>query len=225
LKTAKSIVWGFVLLFVGVILCLNSLELLSFDIFFNGWWTLFIIVPSFIGLFSENNKLGSIIFLIIGILLLLSCQNILDFSLVKKLIAPIIIILIGLSLIFKNVFNNSINKSIKSINSNNQTKESCVAVFSGKDIKLDKEEFNGTTLNAIFGGIKIDLRNAIIKEDVVINCSAIFGGIDIYLPDNVKVKIKSNSVFGGVDNNNNNTDKDITVFIDATCIFGGIDIK
>ena len=167
------------------------------------------------------------IFLIIGILLLFSCQDIISFKLLGKLIIPIIIVIVGLSLIFKNIFNTNINNSIKKINSKSKPKEEYNAVFAGQKIKLDNEEFKGTSLNAIFGGIDIDLRDTIINEDIVITASAIFGGIDIFVPNNVNIKIKSNSVLGGVDNKNKNKtdDKNVTVYIDATCIFGGIDIK
>ena len=73
----------------------------------------------------------------------------------------------------------------------------------------------------------MDLREAKIKEDVVINTSSIFGGIDIYVPNNVKVKVKSTSIFGGVDNKKvkNNNDKDYVIYINANCLFGGVDIK
>ena len=82
-------------------------------------------------------------------------------------------------------------------------------------------------INAIFGGVKLDLKNAIIDQDVVINASAIFGGIDIYVPKNVKVKTKSVPIFGGVNNKANiSTDeKSHTIYINGTAVFGGIEIK
>ena len=227
MRKSKGIIWGLVLVIIGVVLGINSLGLFDFDIFFDGWWTLFIIIPSFIGLVTDDNKTGSLTCLIIGVLLLLACQDVIDFSLLGKLIVPIIIVMIGLSLIFKNIFNNSINKSIKNINSKSKPKEEYNAIFSSQNIRLDNEKFKGTSLNVVFGGINLDLRDTIIKEDVVITASAIFGGIDIFVPDNVSVKIKSNSILGGVDNKTKNKSekKDVTVYIDATCVFGGIDIK
>ena len=225
MKTGKNIIWGVILVILGVLLFLNAFDLFTFDIFFDGWWTLFIIIPSFIDLFTDDSKAGSVIFLAIGILLLLACQDIIDFTLVAKLIFPIIVVVIGLSLLFRNMFNKGINKSIEEINKESQSKEEYSAIFSGQDIRLDKDEFKGTTVNAIFGGVKLDLRDAVIKKDVVITGKAIFGGIDIYVPNDVKVQVKSNSVFGGVDNKVKNSEKGVTIFIDATCVFGGIDIK
>lgn len=226
MKTGRSIIWGVVLVIVGVLLGLNAFNLFDFDIFFDGWWTLFIIIPSFIGLFTDNDKTGSIIGMIIGVLLLLACQDIIDWSIVGKLILPIIIVMIGLSLLFKNMICTKISKSIEDINSKTKTDEEYRALFSGQDIKIDDDSFDGTTVKAIFGGVKLDLRKATIKEDVVIKCDAIFGGVDIILPDNVNVQIKSNSIFGGVDNKCVNKDENkVTVYIDATCAFGGVDIK
>ena len=225
MKTGKNIIWGIILVVIGVLLFLNVLGVFSFNIFFDGWWTLFIIVPSFIDLFTDDSKSASLVFLAIGILLLLACQNVIDFVLVAKLILPIIIVVIGLSLLFKNMFNKGINKSIAEINKESKPKEEYSAIFGAQDIKINKDEFKGTTVNAIFGGVKLDLRDATIKKDVVITGKAIFGGIDIYAPDNVNVEVKSNSVFGGVDNKNKNKDSKVTIYIDATCVFGGIDIK
>ena len=84
-----------------------------------------------------------------------------------------------------------------------------------------------TTLTAVFGGVKCDLRKAIINENQVINCSATFGGIDIYVPSDVQVKVSSTSIFGGVDNKykKDDSEKKKTVYIEATCIFGGVEVK
>ena len=225
MKTGRNIVWGIVLVVLGVLLGINALGIFDFDIFFDGWWTLFIIIPSFVGLFADDSRTSSIIFFIIGILLLLACQDIIDFILVGKLILPIIIVTIGLALLFKNMIYNNISKSIDKINKESKAKEEYSALFAGEDVRIGKEEFHGTSVKAIFGGIKLDLRDAIIKEDIVITCNAVFGGVDVYLPDNVKVEIKSNSIFGGVDNKNKYDGEGVTVYIDATCVFGGIDVK
>ena len=69
------------------------------------------------------------------------------------------------------------------------------------------------------------MRDAVIKEDVVISTCAIFGGIDVYLPDNVKVEVKPISVFGGTDNKHKSTNGKVTVFIDSVSVFGWVDIK
>lgn len=223
----KNILWGIVLVIIGVIVGLNALNITNINIFFNGWWTLFIIIPSLIGLLNEKDKTGNIIGLIIGVVLLLGVQNIIDFDLIWKLILPVIIIIVGLSLIFGNNLNKKINNEIKKINNKKGKNEEYCSTFSEQKIDFDDEEFKGASLTAVFGGITLDLRNAKINEDVVINTTSVFGGIDIYVPDNIKIKVKSTSIFGGVDNKKikNNNEKEHIIYINASCIFGGVDIK
>ena len=223
----KNILWGIVLVIIGVIVGLNALNITNINIFFNGWWTLFIIIPSLIGLLNEKDKTGNIIGLIIGVVLLLGVQNIIDFDLIWKLILPVIIIIVGLSLIFGNNLNKKINNEIKKINNKKGKNEEYCSTFSEQKIDFDDEEFKGVSLTAVFGGITLDLRKAKINEDVVINTTSVFGGIDIYVRDNIKIKVKSTSIFGGVDNkkNKNDNEKEHIIYINASCIFGGVDIK
>lgn len=202
--------------------------LTNINIFFDGWWTLFIIVPCFIGLFKEREKTGNIIGLLIGIALLLACQDILNFEIIWKLAFPAILVIIGLSLIFKDTINSEVNKEIKKLNENKTKDGGYCATFSGQNLNFDGEKFSGTDLTAVFGGIKCDLRNAIIEDDVVINVSSIFGGTEIYIPEDVKVKVKSTSIFGGVDEKKKNKIESAeahTIYINATCLFGGAEIK
>ena len=109
----RNILWGILFIFVGVIFGLNALEITNIDIFFDGWWTLFIIVPCFISLFKESDKTGSLIGILIGIALLLACQGILRFELIWKLMIPIILIIIGCSFIFKDAFKTKVNERVK----------------------------------------------------------------------------------------------------------------
>lgn len=227
MKNKTNILWGLIFIILGVILGSNALGLTDINIFFNGWWTLFIIVPSFIGLINDHEKTGNLIGLIIGVLLLLSCQNLFSFKILFKLIPPLVLVIIGLSLLFKDTFNREISREIYKLNKNVKNDEGYAATFSNQDVDMSNEEFKGTTLNAIFGGVKLDLTEAKIKNDVVINATSIFGGIKILAPNDVKVKVKSNALFGGVSNERKNTkdSKNVTIYVNATCLFGGVEIK
>lgn len=225
MKKTRNILWGIVLVTLGIIFGLNALEITNIDVFFDGWWTLFIIVPCFIDLFNDKDKIGNIIGLIIGIVLLLCSQDLFEFELVWKLMIPTILVIIGLSFIFKDAINSKVRKEIKKLNKN-ETNEYC-ATFGGQKVNFDNEEFKGCTLSAVFGGVDCDLRDTIIKEDTVINVCAVFGGVDIKVPKGVNIKVTSTPLFGGVTNKvKNSKEQDTkTIYINATCIFGGVDIK
>lgn len=227
MKKISKILWGIALIAIGGIFALNAFGITDIEVFFDGWWTLFIIVPCFIGIFSEREKTGNIIGLLIGVFLLLCCQNVLGFDMLWKLAIPAIIVIIGLKLIFNAIFGDKATKMIvESRQNGNDVKTGC-ATFSGQDMNFDGENFDGAEISAIFGGVKCDLRHAIIEKDCAITASAIFGGIDIYVPDNVNVKISSNSIFGGVSEKKHRPymENAVTLYINATCIFGGAEIK
>ena len=88
MKKTRNVLWGIIFVILGVIFGLNALEITDIDIFFDGWWTLFIIVPCFIGLFKESDVTGDLIGLLIGVVLLLCSQDLLEFEIVWKLMIP-----------------------------------------------------------------------------------------------------------------------------------------
>lgn len=227
MKSVSKLLWGLVLIVLGVILGTNALGVTDIDIFFDGWWTLFIIVPCFIDLFKEADKTGNIIGLAIGISLLLACQDIINFEIIWKLMLPFILVMLGLSLIFKDLLHSKVKKEIKKLNKEKKDDKEYVATFGSCEANFNGVKFEGTDLTAVFGGIKCDLRDAIIKDDEVINATAIFGGVDILVPSGVNVIVSSTSLFGGVDNKSKNVvdSKAKTIYINATCIFGGVDVK
>lgn len=221
---SKSL-WGILLIIIGIILGLNALNITNINLFFDGWWTLFIIIPSFIGLFNEKeNKTSNLIGLGIGIALLLAAQDFIQFEIVFKLIVPFVLITIGLSFLFSDKTKKQIVDKLNNVNKNNL--ENIVATFSEQKINKDEDNFKGANLDAIFGGITLDLRNTKLEKEIIIKASSIFGGIDILLPSDVNVQVKATPIFGGVSNKiKNHKENNKTIYIDAFCLFGGVDIK
>jgi hypothetical protein len=89
----KNII-GIMLIVLGAIFLLNKLEVFSFNIFFDGWWTLFLIIPALLSMSKQGVTTGNTILLLLGGLFLLK-ENGLDF---KGLLVPIVLIILGVSL-------------------------------------------------------------------------------------------------------------------------------
>ncbi len=225
MKKANRILWGIILIGAGVIFGLKSLGIVNVNVFFDGWWTLFIIVPCLIGLFTEREKTGNIIGIAVGVILLLACRDILSFSLVRKLIVPAIIVIIGLKLIVSSFGSGKANEIIvKNKEAGKEPRVGCAA-FSGCNMNFDGEVFDGADLTAAFGGVKCDLRGAIIEKDCVIKVTAVFGGIDVLVPENVNVKVNTTSIFGGASNKTVIHKEAPTIYVNGLCMFGGVEIK
>lgn len=225
MKNLSRILWGIVLIFVGVIWGLNRTGVADINIFFDGWWTLFIIVPSAISFFEKgNNKVSSLIFLIIGVLLLLAAQGLFEFEILWEILLPAIVVLIGLSLIFGNKVDFNVKEKTKCLDS--EDTENIFAAFGEQNVTKSEEKFEKANLNAIFGAVKLDLREAKLEKETVIGAWAIFGGIEILVPKDCIVKVKGTPIFGGISNERkNNEDAKKTIYIEGYAVFGGIEIK
>lgn len=254
MKKANGALIGLIFLVVGFLYACSALDIIQFTIFFPGFWTLFLIVPCFYGLFRKGeDKTGYIIGLIVGICFLINAQ---DFSFhidFWPMILAILCILIGVRLIFPNhsrkskhihVEFNSGNGSEGSNRADGQTETyfeskttdstnggyiNVSAVLGGRETRMDNEVFTGADVTAVLGGADLDLRNAIINEDVFINVTAVMGGVEIYLPANVKVVADScTAVLGGVDVSRayaNIPAMDAPkVIVSGSCVMGGVDI-
>lgn len=224
-KHSFSIIFGILVVSLGVIYGGNIIGFWDLKINFDGWWTLFIIVPCAFSIFTGGLNFVNCVGLALGVLFLLSEQNILHNNLGYKLTTPIIVVAIGLGIIFrrsgrrKTEGTNGIYAGAKG--------ENYFAIFGGNSPQFKGEIFRGANAYAIFGGVELHLREAIIKRDCVINVYSIFGGTDIFLPDNVRVQISSTPIFGGVDNSFESSKNELspTVYIRALSVFGATDIK
>ncbi len=220
MEKTKNILWGVILIIIGIVWGLNALEITNIDIFFEGWWAFIIIIPSFIGLLTEKNKSDNALGLFLGILLFLGAREIIEIDLIWKLFVPIALIVIGVSCIFKNKDrdNNKVDKNGKT---------ECLAMFSSQKIKPVDDSIKKIEVTALMGSVTCDLTELKINEDIKIEAASIFGTVNLIMPDNVEIKIKSFSLFGGVTEkqNNNKSKNSKVIYLDSTSIFGGINIK
>lgn len=229
MKKSKAIIWGIILISAGVLWALSSLGLVEVDIFFEGWWTLFIIVPCAISLFTSHDKVSAGVGLAVGVLLLLSVRDIISWDMIMKLVIPAIIVLIGIKLIANAFSEKKTEKIEESLRNNADNLDNVFCIFTGEKVNCDGKVFRGAEINAIFGGVDYDLRHAVIEPDSAIKATAIFGGIDIYVPENVKVRVKSTGIFGGTSNKarrpDDNAENVVTLYVSSLALFGGVDIK
>lgn len=103
----------------------------------------------------------------------------------------------------------------------------CSARFGGDEYIYNGESFKGARLDVFCGGIRLDLRNAIINEDEVIDIRTFLGGVEVLVPKNVNVVVNSRSFIGWV--NNETKQRTVTgapwLHIVASNFFGGVKIN
>lgn len=103
----------------------------------------------------------------------------------------------------------------------------CYARFGADEYIYKGETFHGARLDAFCGGLRLDLRDAVINEDEEIDIHTFLGGVELMVPDNVNVVVNSHSFIGGVGNETVACpEKDAhCIHITASNFFGGVSVK
>ena len=177
---------------------------------------------------------GSGVLVILGLILLFDALDIISSDIMWKLVFPLILVIIGISILTsffrsgtkKNIEDEEYTKS-KSYKYDSTQYPRYTAILGGGDYKNNTEDLKGVVAEAILGGLEIDLRDAKITEDIVLELTAVLGGIDIYIPDDVRVEIISGvPVLGGFEHKINiYALSGPKVRIKYTAVLGGIEIK
>ena len=233
-KDYSALIWGLIFVAVGIIFGGNALNIWYIDIFFPGWWTLFLIIPGLVSMVRYGFNWGSGVLVILGLILLFDALDIISSDIMWKLVFPLILVIIGISILTsffrsgtkKNIEDEEYTKS-KSYKYDSTQYPRYTAILGGGDYKNNTEDLKGVVAEAILGGLEIDLRDAKITEDIVLELTAVLGGIDIYIPDDVRVEIISGvPVLGGFEHKiNRNALSGPKVRIKYTAVLGGIEIK
>ena len=99
-------------------------------------------------------------------------------------------------------------------------------VMKGREINIE-EKFAGAKIKAVLSGVSLNLQNAQIDTDVVLNISNVLGGVDICVPEGVNVSCKDSIVLGGVANSvpEYEGEQVHTIYLESRTVLGGINIR
>ena len=103
LKKNKNIIYGIALIILGIISGINALGIAHINLFFDGWWTLLLIVPCIAGIIKGRYIWANIAGVTVGTTALLICQNVIDFYTVRNLIGPVALLYLGAYLIVNSL--------------------------------------------------------------------------------------------------------------------------
>lgn len=102
------------------------------------------------------------------------------------------------------------------------------SIFGGGEHIILDPVFQGGEINAIFGGMTVDLRRTTLPEgETVLDMNAIFGGVTLLIPGDWFVETRMDTVFGGFEDKRvilEPMDKSRKMVIVGACVFGGGEI-
>lgn len=246
-KSGKTLV-GLVLLGLGFVLLLRTLDIFFIPRWIFSWPVFLILIGIFIGYRQGYNRPSAFMPIVIGALFL-SNKIIPDLEL-SRFFWPILIIGIGSWLVFgrkkafqADDFTNWDKWEEPEINDTSHTGETTekpesgtltedkiesVSIFGGVKKNIVSKNFQGGEIVNFFGGCEINLMQADIKGRVKIEVVQVFGGTKIIVPANWTIHSEMVAIFGGIEDKRPpqlNAIPDKILVIEGTSIFGGIDIK
>lgn len=231
-----GVVFGLAVIWVGLVLLLTRMGIISSPlrrVLIS--WPLLLTYIGIIGVIGRQ-KLGGLVLLIVGLTFLTLRINgsfpgfIPNYlSNVNEFLWPILIIVVGLMVIYSSV--HSFNKQKGDTNSKGIDGKYYNSVFmSGFNENFKGREFNGATYRSTLGGMNIDLRGALVKNNVVyIDVTILLGGIELILPTNCSVDNRTNCILAGVEDKrrvvHQSEVSEFTLVISGSVILGGLEIK
>lgn len=210
--------FGAVIVAVGTLFLLDNLGVLDAGELISDWWPLVLIAAGLLSL--VNNRRHWVVPLILvgggGVLLLRTTEVVDDLS----VIVPVLIIIVGLLFVFGRGLGVGPTQTGDSVNSFN--------LFSGSELTSQSQSFEGGRIGVLFGGAELDLSNARLAREAILDVFAVFGGVEVTVPHGWRVEIGGFPVFGGYENVTGREDlapDAPKLRIDATVLFGGLEVK
>ena len=249
-KESGKTILGFILLAIGCILLLRSLDLPFLPGYLVSWPLILIIIGLYIGARKGYHKPAAFILILLGLLFWLG--NIPNWDL-SGYLWPLAIIAFGLWIILKPRLDirgsNALtwDKRIDPVtgeeipdggtngqdigqpnNRDIQDYLNSTSIFGGVKKTIVSKNFKGGEVVNFFGGSELNLIQADIQGRVKLEVTQVFGGTKIIIPANWTVHSEMVAIFGGIEDKRmqpNEANPEKVLIIEGTSVFGGIDVR
>lgn len=215
---------GALLLIFGAMALLDNLNIFNMREVFHFWPTVFIVIGA-LKISKSDTTIGYLIgcgFVGIGALMILQHMGIINFRMRDWW--PVFLIFAGFMVIFKDKVNS--HGSMTGQGSSLDSVCNIAAVMSGNKLQNASQDFRGGEINAVMGGVELDLRNASIESEAVLNVFAMWGGIVLRVPNDWTVISHGSPILGGFEDKtvpSMSSTKKLT--IRGYAIMGGVEIS
>jgi predicted membrane protein len=223
---AGGYVFGIVIILVGTVMLLNTLGLIDA----RSLWDYVPLVLVVLGItkvadgFRPTSMAFGAVLAAVGVLWFLDNIDVIHFS--KRILFPLFIIAMGFVFLLRAVERQRLIGSNLPLKSESEV--SLWTMFGGIKRVVTSLDFRGGDAFAIFGGIELDLRRAMIVDAAVVDASVVFGGVEIKVPENWTVDVKGVAILGGFE------DKTLhpapgqlgpTLVVTGFALFGGVSVQ
>jgi predicted membrane protein len=238
-KRKSGFLFGTFLILLGTVLVANNLGLFPSFLLFS--WQTLLVVLGIIGLFNKNIFSGLALILVGAFFFIPKLATAMpeyfpgiNPDIFVSTYWAILLVVGGFLVILSQLFKSPNCKFVeynagKKTFCKNSSGFSRSSIFGNGEHIIVDEEFKGGEINAVFGGIMLDLRKTHLSEgETYLEVNAVFGGAVIIIPETWYVEAHLNTVFGEFQDNrkaNSEIDKSRKLLIEGNCVFGGGELK
>jgi Domain of unknown function (DUF5668) len=140
---------------------------------------------------------------------------------------PILLLALGGSIVWRSLRGPKLALQLPSVADREQL-FSAFAILSGNNVRNASQDFHGGEATAIMGGCEIDLREARIAEEAVVEVFALWGGVEIKVPQGWRVVSEALPLLGGYEDNTRRPETGASaprLVIKGFAIMGGIEVS
>lgn len=230
-NATTQVVLGLLVIAMGLLFLLDNLGFIDMHRAFSFWPMLFVIVGT-VKLCDTRTQGGTLLgacLVGVGVLLMLDRMDIIDFS--WRTIWPLVLIGLGGVLVAKAVRGKRTQESavamLDGASSGTGEQIDVTAILGGYGRRVTTQDFRGGEITAVMGGCELDMRDASIQSEAVINVFALWGGVTIKCPPDWTVILQGTPILGGFDEKNSAPPPGSgkRLFIRGYAIMGGVEIR
>jgi predicted membrane protein len=222
-RLTPHLMFGLLIILVGIVFTLDNLDIANAEDYLR-YWPVGLIAIGAAKLWQVRHGYGSavggVLFVIAGSWLLLDSLELITASFFD--FWPVLLIVAGSLIVWQGIrgrHHAAVGPADETINA--------IAILAGVNRGSNSASFRGGELTAFMGGCEIDLRNAAINGEAVIDVFAMWGGIEIRVPDNWTVIGRVTPILGGFEDKTRAPQGASThrLVIRGVVIMGGVEVK
>jgi predicted membrane protein len=226
----RGMFWGVILTLFGLGLLLDHMGIISIDRIWR-FWPLLLIVVGVFNLRAPERRFWGVLLILGGAFFQFRELGLPHFGWVQ--FWPLVFIAIGLLLMWNALEGRKRPARERGTNVDLRTTLDESVVFGGIERRITTQDFQGGRVNAVFGGVEIDLTEANMQSDeATLEINAVFGGVELRLPYTWQVAFRGSPIFGGITDKTRtrppsgpNDPKPKILVLTGSVVFGGIEVK
>jgi len=221
-RLTPQLLMGLIIIAVGALFTLDNLGLVEAHRYLR-YWPAALILAGVLKIWQSRGgagAFGGLLFIVAGLWLLGSTFHVVTINFFD--LWPLLLVLFGASLVWRGLGGGRARAA-----TDGHSTVSALAVLGGVHRGNNSRAFRGGDLTAVLGGCEIDLRQAAIDGEAVIDVFAMWGGIEIKVPEDWTVASRVVPILGGFEDKTRpqRGAANHRLIVRGFVIMGGVEVK